>query len=135
MISEVFGTCDRLRTCGHGLYDQQIVSGDLSTCAFFWKISDISFSFQHVVPRVEFMNSTRGIVSYSVGSLFSDKSISLFSGSFFYTKKNTAQNILMFFVQYFAIQSKPCRQILGVKKNSLCQKELKCGGNPAFSFH
>ena len=77
-FQRLFGACDRLRTCGHGLYDQQIVSGDLSTCAFFWIISDISFSFQHVVPRVEFMNSTRGIVSYSVGSLFSDKSISHF---------------------------------------------------------
>jgi hypothetical protein len=30
--------------------------------------------------------------------------------------------------------TKPCRQILGIKKISLRQKSLKCGSIPAFSF-
>jgi hypothetical protein len=30
--------------------------------------------------------------------------------------------------------TKPCRQILGIKKISLRQKNLKCGSIPAFFF-
>ena len=39
-----------------------------------------------------------------------------------------------FITEYIAPQTKPCRQILGLKKISLCQKNLKCDDIPVFFF-